>query len=147
MSFWRHWKRIFDEMDRIHRYLERGIWEEFDRFWEPRRWRRIYGVEAEGYLRPFVDIMDKPDKIVVVAELSGVPKENITFDATEDSIRVEAKFSEEDREYRRAEGYLYQSTLPTTVKPEEAKAKYRNGVLTVELPKKQARRGFSIPIE
>ncbi len=92
-------------------------------------------------MEPFVDVVEEPDVIRVVAELPGVEKKDIDLHATETTLTIETKGK------RR---YYKVVKLPCKVKPQTAKAKYRNGILEVVLEKaeKEARKkGFRVRIE
>jgi HSP20 family protein len=63
----------------------------------------------------------------VVAELPGVEKKDIKLHATDDALEIR---TENDRRY------LKEVLFKTPVKPETAKATYKNGVLSVQIKKK-----------
>ncbi|RLE61793.1 MAG: Hsp20/alpha crystallin family protein, partial [Thermoprotei archaeon] len=85
--------------------------------------------------------IEEEDVIRIVADIPGVEKEKIDIEATEDTVVISA--SNEDRRYYK------EVRLPAPVKPETAKATYRNGVLTITIEKKEKikRRGFRIKID
>ena len=60
-------------------------------------------------------------------DLPGVEKEDINIEATEEEVRVSAERG--DRKYYKT------VRLPDSVKPDTAKATYKNGVLTIILKK------------
>lgn len=149
----------FEEMRDIERRMNRLFRELWGR--GPRRalprpggWRPAPLEEAVR--EPFTDIMETKDSVVVTAELPGVRKEDIKINATEDAVEISAETKEEkkveEKGYYRRErslGRYYRSyTLPARVKPEKAKASYKNGVLEVVLPKAEKKeKGKSIKIE
>ncbi|MEM1569200.1 MAG: archaeal heat shock protein Hsp20 [Candidatus Bathyarchaeia archaeon] len=99
-----------------------------------------YGPEVKSEIEPLVDVIEKEDEIIVVAELPGVEKEQIQVNATEKSltIRVDAP----DRRYRK------ELELPDTIDPKSSKATYKNGVLEVKLKKTgQTVKGEKLKIE
>ncbi len=65
-------------------------------------------------------------------------KEKVKLDAAEDSIEVK---TEDDKKFYKM---IY---LDSTVDPESTKASYNNGVLTLELEKKEKRKGKEVKIE
>lgn len=77
---------------------------------------------------PLVDVFEERDKVIVVAEMPGVEKDKISVRATEDTLVIRA--SNEHRKYYK------EVPLPKPVKPETAKASYKNGVLEVKIEKK-----------
>jgi HSP20 family protein len=96
-----------------------------------------------SFQKPLVDIMETDDSIIVISDLPGVKKENIEIDISEDTIEIVAKFDEEIEEeganYLRKErsyGETRRSmVLPAKIEVKKAKAKFKDSVLTVELPK------------
>ena len=102
-----------------------------------------------------MDVMETDDSIIVKADLPGVKKEDITIDLTEDSIEIIAKFEEEKEEtgknFVKKERRYGEATrsliLPDVIKVKEASAKFDNGVLTVILPKLEAKKKFSVKVD
>lgn len=92
---------------------------------------------------PAVDIAEKDNEYVVRAELPGVSKDDvkITLESNILTIRGEKRQEKDMKEddYHRMErmyGSFQRSfTLPTTVKSDSIDASYRDGILTVTLPK------------
>jgi HSP20 family protein len=96
------------------------------------------GIEPSGGREPLVDVMDEKDRYKIYAELPGVDKEKIKLDVADDSIEI--KTNDEKKFYK----MIY---LESSVDPDSAKASYNNGVLTVELNKKEMRKGKEVKIE
>jgi HSP20 family protein len=94
---------------------------------------------------PAADIYEDRDKITVRAELPGMNKEDIDISLHEGvlSISGERKDAEElaDAEVCRAERFVgrFQRafTLNAPVNSDQVSAAYKNGILTVTLPKKE----------
>jgi HSP20 family protein len=84
-------------------------------------------------MEPLVDVIEEDDKVKVVAEMPGVEKEKINVRATEDTLII--KGSNANRKYYK------EVKLPARVKPETAKATYRNGVLEVVIEKHEKKGG------
>lgn len=91
---------------------------------------------------PLTDVIEEDDEVIVVVELPGVTKEDIMLDANEDTIEIKADGGE-DRKYQK------NLILPAKINPDQAKARYTNGILEVRLEKVEEKRkkGSSIPIE
>lgn len=92
------------------------------------------------------DIKDEGDKYVLEAELPGFDKEDIKLDLNGDSLTITAEHStsndekDNDGKYIRRERTYgsYQRTFDvSTVDTEKIGAEYKNGVLILDMPKKQ----------
>ncbi|MEM2376484.1 MAG: archaeal heat shock protein Hsp20 [Sulfolobales archaeon] len=92
-------------------------------------------------IEPLVDIIEEEEIIKVVAEMPGVEKEKVKVRATEDTLTIQG--SDTNKKYYK------EVRLPAKVKPETAKAVYRNGVLEVTLEKseKRGKGGIEVKIE
>jgi HSP20 family protein len=99
------------------------------------------------YREPYADIIDTGAEIKVVVELPGMVKEDITINATSDTLEISAE-SKTEKEEKEGEGeYVYRErgyasfkrvlTLPAEVIPEKTDATFSNGVLEVVMPKKE----------
>ncbi len=94
---------------------------------------------------PSVDIYETPNELVVKADLPDVEEKDIDVRVENNllTIRGERKFSKEISEdnYLRVErtygSFSRSFSLPNTVNPEAIKAEYKNGVLTLTLPKRE----------
>lgn len=104
---------------------------------------------------PRVDIADGDKEIVVKAELPGVDRNDLEVTLTESSIRINAKtrseqeLKEDDyvrREISRGE-FTRTLPLPAAVRTEQARASFKDGVLTVTLQKAAASQRRSIKID
>ncbi|HIP66941.1 MAG TPA: Hsp20/alpha crystallin family protein [Candidatus Nanopusillus sp.] len=98
----------------------------------------------EGYRVPLVDILDEGDKYIIEVELPGLRKEDIeiyTYDNILEIIakrKIERKEEEEGiiRLERAYSGFRRAFTLPTDADVDKIKAKYENGLLIIEIPKR-----------
>jgi len=146
---------IFDEMRRLQRELDRS----FSNFWDSESYRALpdyAGKKGDMFLRsPLTDIEETDKEVIVKFEIPGVDKKDIQLNVTEDKIevRVEKKqeariekkgFYREERNYR---GFYRAMTLPSNVIPEKAKAKYKDGILEVIMPKSENKKRSKIEIE
>ncbi len=98
-----------------------------------------------GIWIPNVDIYETKDAVCVRAELPGVDKDAVHVEVKEGvlSLRGERKFEKEVKEesYHRIErsyGTFHRSfSLPSSVDAEKVTARMKDGVLEVDLPKKE----------
>jgi len=96
-----------------------------------------------GGWSPSMDVFQNKESVFVKTELPGMKKEDIdiTFQDGMLTISGERKQESEAREgetYRseRYMGKFHRSVaMPTKVEPDQIKATYKDGILTVELPK------------
>ena len=96
------------------------------------------GIEPSEGREPLVDVMSEKDKFKVFVELPGVEKEKVKLDVADDSVEI--KTDDEKKFYK----MIY---LDSPVDPESAKASYKNGILTLELDKKEKRKGKEVKID
>jgi HSP20 family protein len=95
---------------------------------------------------PAVDILETENDLVVKADLPDVPLEDIDVRVENGtlSLKGERKFAKDfaDKGYHRIErsygAFVRSFTVPSSVDTEKVSADYKNGVLTVTLPKKEA---------
>jgi HSP20 family protein len=93
---------------------------------------------------PAVDIYETENELVVKADLPDVSEKDLDVRIENNTltIRGERKFEKkvEEENYLRVErtygSFSRSFSLPNTVNSEAIKAEYKNGVLTVELPKR-----------
>lgn len=94
---------------------------------------------------PAVNIRDKEKEYVIEVAAPGMKKEDFNIDMEEGTLNIscqkEEEKSDEKENFRRRE-YNYSSfnrsfNLPENVKPEDIKAHYENGILSLTVPKKQ----------
>lgn len=86
-----------------------------------------YGPRIREQREPLVDVLDKEEEVVVVAELPNVKKEDIELYGTGDMLTILV-----DKPQRK---YFKEIEMPTKVNVKEARSSYKNGVLEVTLPK------------
>ncbi|HEU5360620.1 MAG TPA: Hsp20/alpha crystallin family protein [Candidatus Deferrimicrobiaceae bacterium] len=102
------------------------------------------GLEAaEGEIAPSVDIYEEGGDVVVKSELPGMKKEDIEVNLTEDSITISGEKKKEEKVEKKGYSRLERSYgsftrsfgLPSEVRTEEAKAKFKDGILEIRIPK------------
>ncbi|MBI3965247.1 MAG: Hsp20/alpha crystallin family protein [Chloroflexi bacterium] len=138
VSRWSPFGRLGDLEQEIARLL-REPWP-FRSMWE-RGLPRLIG-ETTAWA-PKIDVFEKNGDMVVKAELPGIRKEDIQITLEEGYLvlRGERKAESEvkEQDYYRSErsyGQFYRCVpIPSTVKPEQVKARFDDGVLEVRLPK------------
>ncbi len=123
--------RFFDDM-------EREIEETFENLISG----RSMWDSSTGRLEPLTQVTETLDKIIVTMDLPLARKEDIRLTIEEDNLKLEAPLERCVRyEHWGIQSHCEFSSfykivaLPARTNPEEAKAKFRNGVLSIELPK------------
>ena len=92
---------------------------------------------------PALDLYEDKDSFTIKAELPGMKKEDIDISLHNGSLSISGERKTEDKfessEVYRAERFVgrFQRTvaLPTSVAMDKVKAQYKDGVLTITLPK------------
>lgn len=127
---------IFDEMDN---FFNDGF---FGTCRTPRAAQQF--ESTSGLMR--TDVIEKDHEYQLEAELPGFNKEDIKIDLKDDTLTISASHSENKDEKDSSGKYIrrerrsssYQRSFHVEgLKPEDIIAQYRNGVLTVSLPKKE----------
>src|SRR5882672_36145 len=125
-------KRFGEEMDRL--FGDFGL----DRNWIP---PALMG-EAGRAWAPEVEIFERDGELVVRADLPGLKKEDVKVELTDEGLTIEGERRSEHEEngegYYRSErnyGNFYRRLpLPEGVDPDDATAKFHDGVLEVTMP-------------
>lgn len=120
---------------------------------------RLFGDLSSGNVRnllnnwaPALDLEESDEAFKVDIELPGVKKEDIKVSVENDVLTIsgERKQGLEVKEAGRSERYFGKFsrtvTLPSSVNSDGAKATYRDGVLTVTVPKAENAKPKSISI-
>jgi HSP20 family protein len=108
----------------------------------------------EGW-EPSVDIYEDKDKVTVRAELPGMKQEDIDVSLQGNTLAISGERKQEEE---RKEGQTYRSerffgrfqriiTLPVQVDASKIKASYKDGVLTINLPKAEDAKRKQIEIK
>jgi HSP20 family protein len=104
---------------------------------------------------PPVDIYETENDIVLKAELPGVDPKDVEV-RVEDStlyLKGERKFEKEvkDENYHRVErsygSFARSFSLPSSINAEKVKAEYKDGLLTLTLPKREEAKPRTIKID
>ena len=132
-------ERTFDEMNRV-----------FDVFGGPLGLR---SMPAGTF--PALNVYDGGDKLVVTAETPGIAPKDLELNVVENSLTLSGKRNgqaeDKDGRYYRRERFCGEFTRTITlaekVNPDGVQACFKDGVLTIELPKAKASQSRSIQIK
>lgn len=104
---------------------------------------------------PPVDILENENELVLRADIPDVDLKDIDIQIEQGTLTLkgERKFEKADKgegyhRVERAYGQFVRCfSLPDTVDPDQVKADYRKGVLTVTLPKKEVAKPKTIKVQ
>jgi HSP20 family protein len=142
LRFWREFDEMMDEMDKRFREMMGGF--ESQRLLPaPGFHRRLLPVYQGTFT---VDVKQHADEVIVVADLPGATKEDISITLIDPRTlnlsftRVEEKEENEERYSlkERVQGSMERTILlPADVTTDESKATFNNGILELRLKKIQ----------
>ena len=141
------WKK--QEMDRLRKDMDRLIERLCDDFCIPSFPRITREL-------PSFDLLETEENLVLSAEIPGIDPENLEVTVTDDKVTVQADQRQEsvrggrDHESRESRYGFFSRTfqLPCKVLVDDVKGSYKQGRLTVVMPKSKAesRRGIQIKV-
>ena len=117
--------------------------------------RGAYATMADGAWAPRMDVSETKDAMIVTAELPGVDANEIGLALTGDLLTLkgenEKRTEGKEERYHRTErtygAFLRSVRLPMAVDGSQITATFKNGLLTVTLPKMPAAKGTTIPVK
>jgi HSP20 family protein len=109
---------------------------------------------TEGVWNPSVDVTEDKDSLVVKAEMPGMSKDDVKVSVQDNVLTLKGEKKQEkeekDKNYHRVErsygSFCRSFQLPTSVKADKIKANYKDGVLSITLPKTEEVKPKEIPI-
>ncbi len=123
----------------------RNLREEMDRRFQ--KFYRTVEENAEGVCDcyPLVDIEETKDEFIIYAELPGVSTEDVKINMADETLTISGEIKEpermDERRFHRVErtyGKFQRSFyLPVPIEGDKVKASFKNGILTITLPKKE----------
>lgn len=127
-------RKPFDELMTLPRVVDRFFEEPFMR---PSRW---FMRELE---LPAVDVRSTAEDVIVEAALPGLKAEDVEITIDGDLLTIKGSFKREEK--TEESGYVHRElsrgefsraiTLPAPIRPDEAKAIFKDGLLTLTMPK------------
>jgi HSP20 family protein len=131
-----HWRPL-DDFQNLRKEMDKR----FNRFY------RSMAEDSEGVCEcyPMVDIEETKDDFVIYAELPGVSKDDVKINLADDTLTLsgeikepekkdERKFHRIERSYGKFQRSFY---VPMHIQSDKVKASFKDGILTVKLPKKE----------
>lgn len=117
-------------------------------------------IKRESIWRPAIEIKQNDKEYKVKVQLAGVKKDDIKVDIDNDFMTITAEMHEEKEEHEQEEHNekyhtcefrygKYQRTISfdNPVKAQDSHAKYKNGVLTIVVPKQEIEKSHSKTLE
>lgn len=104
---------------------------------------------------PRLDMTETKDTLVIKAELPGMEAKDLDISVAGNTLTIKGEKKQEKEEkdehrhlIERSYGsYSRMVDLPSTVAPDKIKASFKNGVLTITLPKTEEAKRKAIPIK
>lgn len=146
-----HALRPFEEMERMFdNYFSRGWMRPFQMEWPT--FPKIKAFEGKS---PSVDVIERDNEVVVKAELPGVDKKDLDISVTKNTVTIKGSTSHEEKEekgdYYRCEisrgSYSRTLSLPADVDEEKTRAKFKDGILELTLPKLKKSKRHTVKVE
>ena len=135
---------LFDEFRRMQ--------QEMDEVSASGRWPAGIRAAAKGDFPP-INVGSTPESVDVYVYASGLDTESLDISIQHNLLTIVGErnlITEEGADYYRRErfdgGFRRVVTLPDDVVPEKVEAQYRDGVLHVVVPRKEATRPRQIPV-
>jgi HSP20 family protein len=112
------------------------------------------GLSARSWVPP-VDVYETDLNVVLTAELPGVDPKDVELRVEDNTLYLQGhrNFQKEVKEddYHRVErsygSFARSFTLPASVDSDQAKAEYKDGLLTLTLPKREEAKPKTIQVE
>jgi len=125
------------------------------RFFEDAVTRMMSEPRTSRPWSPAVDILETEEAVTVKADLPDVKTEDIDIRVENGTmtLRGSRKFEKDDKVkgYHRIErsygDFVRSFALPPTVETDKVAAEYKNGVLTITLPKKETAKPRQVKVE
>lgn len=139
--------------------VKRNPWRELEDL-QRDMWERLlssaYGESDDGGIQMLaVDAYTTDDAIVVKASVPGINPDDLHIDVENDVLTIRGEYSHEhnetDKHYvlreRRMGRFERRLRLDTPVNLEAAEAVFKNGELTLTLPKAEEAKALTIPVK
>jgi len=128
------WKN--QEINKLRRDMDRlfdRLWDDFGMPHFPRTSREV----------PFIDLYETEDNLIIKAEIPGLNPEDLDISITDDLLTIKGEmkqeFVQESENYHRMErsygSFSRSLQLPCRVMIEDVEATYREGMVTIIMPK------------
>ena len=132
---------VLSPFEDMERWFEDMLRRPFS-FLDLHSWPRLHRWNEVDQIRASADLFDDGENVVLKVELPGIKKDEVEVTVTADLVTISGEKKKESKvkkkDYYRMEcssGSFTQSfRLPAGVVTDKAKAKFENGVLSVQIP-------------
>ena len=133
--------------------VRRPTWDIFDRFFED--FEIPAGFREETEFAPAFDVSETENELIVKAEVPGMDKKDINVNLSDGLLTITGEKHHEKKEEsekyhcfeRRYGKFSRTMRLPSEVETEKVDAMYKDGVLTITLPKSETVKPKQIEIK
>ncbi len=121
----------------------------------PFSWFRQRPGDGFDVWTPSTDMVETDDSYIITMDLPGIPKDDVTINFKDNRLTISGERKKEEKQenknYMRRERYrgsfVRSFTLPNAVKEDDIKAKYKEGVLTINIKKTEESKPRTIKVE
>ncbi|MCL4325777.1 MAG: Hsp20/alpha crystallin family protein [Candidatus Thermoplasmatota archaeon] len=136
-NYWKNIEKIFDSL----------------RMWPYSSFNDMYNsrfpllFDELPHTTPLSDIIENDKQYQIEVEMPGIKKEDIEINLSQNTIEISANTKKENREDKNGKTILKERLettyhrffeLPEDIIPDDAKATFENGILTITLPKTES---------
>jgi len=142
-------------MSKLIPFVSGGLFDELFRDVSPGYYiKPLHGDSLPSQIK--IDVKENAEEFIVHAEIPGAGKENIHVNIEGNQVSIRAEVSQIDTQNKedkllRSERYFGEVSrsfqLPVDIDQSASKARYENGVLTLNLPKSQKKSGQRLTVE
>lgn len=132
----------FEEMETMRRQMDRMFDQMLGGSGLGRSFASLPQLESARVFAPNVEVYATDKDVVIKAELPGIDPKDVDVEITEEAVHLTGEMKreeeiKEDNYYRTERQYGHFERvipLPNRIKDSEAKANFKNGVLTIRAP-------------
>lgn len=104
------------------------------------------GINREASFMPKIDVKEGKDEVIATVELPGMKESDVEVIVADDIITLrgekKSEIEEQQKQYYRIErsygSFERHLSLPCDVESDRAEAVFKNGILTVTMPKSES---------
>jgi len=130
-----------DVVNAFHQEVDRLLASAFEDLGMLAPWRS--GADGKSLHCPAMNVSESDKEVVVSVELPGVEEKNVKIELEDNVLTISGEMEEEQeqkdkrwtRVERRSGGFRRTLALPSDIREDDVQAEFKQGVLTVTLPK------------